>query len=57
MFLVQCHSIQTITTARIDVHNSGGQVTVPVPRSSFVRRWAVGVLGIWEGRDSWVKGG
>jgi hypothetical protein len=27
------------------------------PRSSFVRRWAVGVLGIWGGRDSWVKVG
>ncbi len=22
-----------------------------------VRRWAVGVLGIWKGWDSWVKGG
>ncbi len=23
----------------------------------FVRRWAVGALGIWKGWDSWVKGG
>jgi hypothetical protein len=28
-----------------------------IPEVVVVRRWAVGVLGIWRGRDSWVKGG
>ena len=28
-----------------------------IPEVVLVRRWAVGVLGIWKGRDSWVKGG
>jgi hypothetical protein len=28
-----------------------------IPEVVLVRRWAVGVLGIWSGRDSWVKGG
>ncbi len=28
-----------------------------IPEVVVVRRWAVGVLGIWEGWDSWVKGG
>ncbi len=28
-----------------------------IPEVVLVRRWAVGVLGIWRGRDSWVKGG
>jgi hypothetical protein len=28
-----------------------------IPEVVFVRRWAVGVLGIWKGWDSWVKGG
>jgi hypothetical protein len=28
-----------------------------IPEVVFVRRGAVGVLGIWEGWDSWVKGG
>jgi hypothetical protein len=28
-----------------------------IPEVVFVKRWAVGVLGIWKGWDSWVKGG
>ncbi len=28
-----------------------------IPEVVFVRRWAVGVLGIWKEWDSWVKGG
>ncbi len=28
-----------------------------IPEVIIVRRWAVGVLGIWGGWDSWVKGG
>ncbi len=28
-----------------------------IPEVVIVRRWAVGVLGIWKGWDSWVKGG
>jgi hypothetical protein len=28
-----------------------------IPEVVIVRRWAVGVLGIWEGWDGWVKGG
>jgi hypothetical protein len=28
-----------------------------IPEVVFARRWAVGVLGIWKGWDSWVKGG
>jgi hypothetical protein len=28
-----------------------------IPEVVLVGRWAVGVLGIWRGRDSWVKGG
>ncbi len=28
-----------------------------IPEVVSVRRWAVGVLGIWKGRGSWVKGG
>jgi hypothetical protein len=28
-----------------------------IPEVVFVRCWAVGVLGIWKGWDSWVKGG
>jgi hypothetical protein len=28
-----------------------------IPEVVVVRHWAVGVLGIWRGRDSWVKGG
>jgi hypothetical protein len=28
-----------------------------IPEVVFVRRWAVGVLGIWKGWDRWVKGG
>ncbi len=37
--------------------------TVPVSKSRnipevvLVRRWAVGVLGIWRGGVGWVKGG
>jgi hypothetical protein len=37
-------------------------VTVPdrrcriIPKVVLVRRWAVGVLGIWKG-EGWVKGG
>jgi hypothetical protein len=37
--------------------------TVPVSKSQnipevvLVRRWAVGVLGIWRGGVGWVKGG
>ncbi len=27
-----------------------------IPEVVFVRRWAVGVLGIWKGWDNWVKG-
>jgi hypothetical protein len=38
-------------------------ITVPdsesrnIPEVVIVRRWAVGVLGIWKGWDSRVKGG
>jgi hypothetical protein len=28
-----------------------------IPEVVFVRRWTVGVLGIWKGWDTWVKGG
>jgi hypothetical protein len=28
-----------------------------IPEVVIVRRWAVGVLEIWKGWDSWVKGG
>ncbi len=28
-----------------------------IPEVVIVRRWAVRVLGIWKGWDSWVKGG
>ncbi len=28
-----------------------------IPEVVLVRRWAVRVLGIWKGRDSWVEGG
>jgi hypothetical protein len=28
-----------------------------IPEVVIVRRWAAGVLGIWRGWDSWVKGG
>jgi hypothetical protein len=28
-----------------------------IPEVVFVRRWAVGVLGIWKGWDSWVRNG
>ncbi len=28
-----------------------------IPEVVIVRRWTVGVLGIWGGWDSWVKGG
>jgi hypothetical protein len=28
-----------------------------IPEVVIVGRWAVGVLGIWKGWDSWVKGG
>jgi hypothetical protein len=28
-----------------------------IPEVVFVRRWAVRVLVIWNGWDSWVKGG
>jgi hypothetical protein len=28
-----------------------------IPEVVIVRRWAVGVLGIWKGWDGWVKGG
>ncbi len=28
-----------------------------IPEVVLVRRWAVGVLGIWRGGVSWVKGG
>jgi hypothetical protein len=28
-----------------------------IPEVVIVRRWADGVLGIWKGWDSWVKGG
>ncbi len=28
-----------------------------IPKVILVRRWAVGVLGIWRGGESWVKGG
>jgi hypothetical protein len=28
-----------------------------IPEVVLVRRWAFGVLGIWKGWDSWVKGG
>ncbi len=28
-----------------------------IPEVVIVRRWAVGVLGMWKGWDSWVKGG
>ncbi len=39
------------------------EITVPdsksrnIPEVVIVRRRAVGVLGIWEGWGSWVKGG
>ncbi len=28
-----------------------------IPEVVLVRRWTVGVLGIWRGGVSWVKGG
>jgi hypothetical protein len=28
-----------------------------IPEVVLVRRWAVGVLGIWKGGVGWVKGG
>jgi hypothetical protein len=28
-----------------------------IPEVVLVRRWAVGVLGIWRGGVRWVKGG
>ncbi len=28
-----------------------------IPEVVLVRRWAVGVLGIWRGGVGWVKGG
>jgi hypothetical protein len=43
--------------------NNVAMTTVPdsksrnIPEVVFVRGWAVGVLGIWKGWDSWVKGG
>jgi hypothetical protein len=28
-----------------------------IPEVVLVRRWAVGILGIWRGGVGWVKGG
>jgi hypothetical protein len=28
-----------------------------IPEFVLVRRWAVGILGIWKGGVGWVKGG
>jgi hypothetical protein len=28
-----------------------------IPEVVLVRRWAVGILGIWKGGVGWVKGG
>jgi hypothetical protein len=28
-----------------------------IPEVVLVRRWAVGILGIWRGGVDWVKGG
>jgi hypothetical protein len=47
------------------LHGSKADMYIPVPDSKsrnipevvIVRRRAVGVLGIWRGWDSWVKGG
>ncbi len=42
---------------------SGDMIIVPdsksrnIPEVVIVRRGAVGVVGIWKGWDSWVKGG
>jgi hypothetical protein len=43
--------------------DSSSAVTVPdsksqnIPEVVLVRRWAVGVLGIWREGVGWVKGG
>jgi hypothetical protein len=48
---------------RVSLHIMCPSVSVPdsksrnIPEVVIVRRWAVGVLGIWKGWDSWVKGG
>jgi hypothetical protein len=50
--------------ARADLIKPVGSISLTVPDSKsqnvpevvFVRRWAVGVLGIWKGWDSWVRG-
>ncbi len=45
------------------IDNNNKVVFVPVSKSRnipevvLVRRWAVGVLGIWRGGVGWVKGG
>jgi hypothetical protein len=60
----------TQITQRLTMTTSGrirrllsGTIIVPdsksrnIPEVVIVRRWAVGVLGIWRGWDSWGKGG
>ncbi len=52
------HQIIGILTHEIDnVGRVPDNKSRNIPEVVLVGRWAVGVLGIWRGRDSWVKGG
>jgi hypothetical protein len=52
-----------ITGSKYQEYISRIRIIVPdsksrnIPEVVIVRRGAVGVLGIWRGWDSWVKGG
>jgi hypothetical protein len=47
----QCHVWHSMVTIVQDNKSRN------IPEVALVRRWAVGVLGIWRGGVRWVKGG
>ncbi len=52
-FGISCKKLQNVfCTVSVPVSKSRN-----IPEVVLVRRWAVGVLGIWRGGVGWVKGG
>ncbi len=61
--VVEAKNSQKVGPCMINSRASFNVSSVPdsksrnIPEVVIVRRWAVGVLGLWKGWDSWVKGG
>ncbi len=49
--------VQDCTTGKVSVRLVPDSKSRNIPDFVLVRRWAVGVLGIWREGVGWVKGG